>query len=145
MSQADRTARRADTTSSRPIHTLPAPADERRVNENAFARDTPVTLGALGGDARFKTSGRVLESSGDRVLIATPEPLTLGTPVSVEGNDTLVLGEVCSVDHGENEWIAAVKIAHSLASLAALERFNRALLGERTQPALIPSLGSPSK
>jgi hypothetical protein len=145
MSQADRTARRAGATSSRPIHTLPAPADERRVKENTFARDTAVTLAVLGGEALFKTSGRVLESSGDRVLIATPAPLTPGTPVSVEGNDTLLLGEVYSVDHGENEWIATVKIAHSLASLAALGRFNRALLGERTQPALIPSLGSPSK
>ena len=115
------------------------------MNENGFARDTAVTLAVLGDDARFKTSGRVIESSGDRVLIATPAPLTPGTPVSVEGNDTLVLGEVCSVDREENEWIAAVKIAHSLASLAALERFNRALLGERTQPAPIPSLGSPSK
>ena len=115
-------------------------ADERRVNENVFARDTAVTLAVIGGGTPFETMGRVLETAGGRVMVATPAPLKPGTPVRMEGNDMLVLGEVCSVDRGENEWIAAVKVAHSLASLAALERFNRALLGERTPR--VPSLRS---
>ena len=115
------------------------------MNENPFESDTPVRLAVLGGEAPFETSGRVLETSGGRVLIATPTPLKIGTPVRLEGDDTLVLGEICSVERGENEWIATVKIAHSLASLAALERFNRALLGERTQLAPLPSLRSPAE
>jgi hypothetical protein len=114
------------------------------VNENVFARDTAVRLAVLGGSAPLETRGRVLESSGSRVLVATPAPLQPGTPVRMEGNDTLVLGEICAVDRRENEWVAAVKIVHSLASLAALESFNRALLGQAPdrEPALIPSLRS---
>jgi hypothetical protein len=114
------------------------------VNENVFARDTAVWLAVLGGSAPFETRGRVLEYSGGRVLVATPASLQPGTPVRVEGNDTLVLGEICAVDRQENEWIAAVKIVHSLTSLAALESFNRALLGQEPerQPAPIPSLRS---
>lgn len=117
------------------------------MNENVFAPDTSVQLAVLGGSAPFETRGRVVESSGSRVLVALPEPLQPGTPVRMEGNDTLVLGEICGVDRRENEWIAAVKIVHSLTSLAALERFNRALLGQAPdpEPALIPSLRSAGK
>jgi hypothetical protein len=117
------------------------------VKETVFARDTAVKLAVLGGSAPLETRGHVLESSGARVLVATPAPLQPGTPVRMEGNDTLVLGEICTLDRRENEWVAAVKIVHSLTSLAALERFNRALLGQETdrEPALIPSLGSASK
>jgi hypothetical protein len=139
----DRTASHAGATTSRRIHNSPVPADERCVKEDIFERDTAVQLAVLGGGAPFETRGRVLESSGGRVLVATPAPLQPGTPVRVEGNDTLVLGEICAVDQRENEWVAAVKIVHSLTSLAALERFNRALLGQ--EPTLIPSLRSSGK
>jgi hypothetical protein len=115
------------------------------VNETIFARDTAVRLAVLGGNLPLETSGRVLETSGGRVLVATPAKLPPGMPVRMEGNDALVLGEICSVERKENEWIAAVEIAHSLGSLAELERFNRALLGDgrpNRQQALIPSLRS---
>jgi hypothetical protein len=113
------------------------------VNENAFTRDTAITVAVLGAATRFETSGQVIETSGARLLLGTPAPLPAGTLVRIEGNDTLLLGEVCAVDRGPDHWIVAVEIAHSLTSLTELERFNRALLGERT-PAreLAPSLRS---
>jgi hypothetical protein len=110
------------------------------VSDNVFAPDTAVRLAVLGGDAPLEIVARILEASSGRVLVATTAPLQPGMPVRIQGDDTLLLGEVYGVDRRENEWIAAVKIAHSLRSLAALERFNRTLLGN--EPELIPSLRS---
>jgi hypothetical protein len=97
----------------------------------------------LDADPQPLLHGRVIEMTGDRVLVRTPARIPDGAPVRIEGNDTLLLGEVCAVDRGPDHWIVAVEIAHSLTSLTELERFNRALLGERT-PAreLAPSLRS---
>jgi hypothetical protein len=89
----------------------------------------------------------VLESSGRWLRLGTREPLPPGTPVRLDGKDTLLLGEVGAVDGSGEDWVVTVEIAHSLAALAELERFNRALLGRppEKEAALSPSLRSASE
>lgn len=87
--------------------------------------------------------GRVLSVNGATALLRTPTanhlPAT-GAPVRVEGDDALLLGEISSVRPEADQWTVILDIAHSLSSLAELERLNRALLGKQTS---VPSLRSP--
>lgn len=102
--------------------------------ENSNYADGPeAKLTALAG-APLETRGRVTEVSGRWIRLHTAAPVKPGTPVRLEDGDRLVLGEVASLDRAGAGWMVAVEIAHSLVSLADLERLNRALLGE-TAPA----------
>ena len=85
----------------------------------------------LGEAAPSPFHGRVVEMNGATVLMRTTGRAAPGTSVRIEGNDTLLLGEICALQRDNDEWIIAVRVAHSLRSLAELGRLNRALLGER--------------
>jgi hypothetical protein len=106
-----------------------------RTGVKPFPPDTPVALTVLDADTRPLLQARVVETTGDTVLVRTPDRIPAGAPVRLERNDTLLLGEIRAVERDGDEWVLAVQIVHSLSSLAELERFNRALLGERTPRA----------
>jgi hypothetical protein len=100
---------------------------------DAFPSDAPVTLTMLGAAVSSPVHCRLIEMVGSTLLMSTPGKISLGTTVRIEGNDTLLLGEICGMEPLKDAWIIAVRIAHSLGSLADLERLNRALLGERAR------------
>ena len=102
---------------------------------DAFPPDAPVTLTMLGAAASSPIRCRVIEMNGGTVTdeYAVPAEIALGTTVRIEGDDTLLLGEICGLQTLENAWIVVVRVAHSLRSLGELERLNRALLGERAR------------
>jgi hypothetical protein len=109
------------------------PADKAAVTPfDAFPPDAPVTLIALGEAIPPPLRGRVIGMNGGTVLLSTAGRVAPGTSVRVEGNDTLLLGEICALQPDKDAWIVAVRIAHSLGSLAELDRLNRALLGDWT-------------
>ncbi len=84
--------------------------------------------------------GSILEISGRGLLVSVASPAACGTPVRIEGEDTLLLGEICRVEHSGEQWKLAVRVRHRLKGLAELARLNRALLGsETTRPEPAPA------
>lgn len=106
---------------------------ERR-KEARLSSDMPVTITLLGAEKRPAISGRVLDVSGSGLLLSVPLPIPVGSPVKVEGNDMLLLGEACRLQESRGGYYVALEIVHSLGSLTDLERLNRALIGEEKAP-----------
>jgi len=98
-----------------------------------------VTLTVLDPREPFTLNAQVIDLSGSGMLVSVPSPIPCGAPVKVEGNDMLLLGEVCRCDAGRHQYRVALEIHHSLAALSELERMNRAILGE---PARRPATSS---
>jgi hypothetical protein len=102
--------------------------------------DAPVTLTVLDSGPRRQYQGLPIEITGSRMLVRMPACVAVGTPVRMEGDDTLLLGEVCAMQPERDGWVLAVRVEHSLTSLTDLESLNRALMGERApQPSLRPT------
>lgn len=93
--------------------------------------DMPVTVTVLGSNAD-PLSGIALNQSGTGLLVSVGEPVGCGTPVRIEGNDMLLLGEVCRCEKSGQDYRLAVKIRHCLSGMKELDRLNRALLGDAT-------------
>jgi len=103
---------------------------ERR-KETRLAVNSPVTVTVLGGPEQPPIRACVKDISRSGLRLSSPLPIPCGAPVKVEGGDLLLLGEVCRMGPvGErlDEYTIGIKVSHSLASLADLERLNRALL-----------------
>lgn len=94
----------------------------------------------LGPAQQPSIPGRVTDMSGIGLRVKIPLPIAYGALVRVEGDDMLILGEVCraqrirsladrSAAAEEGGYEVGVEIAQALASLSSLERFHRALLG----------------
>lgn len=101
---------------------------ERR-KEPRLAVDSAVILTVLGAPPQPPIQARVKDMSGSGLRLSSPLPIPCGAPVKVEGNDLLLLGEVCRAEPIGDQFIIGLKVSHSLASLADLERLNRALIG----------------
>lgn len=91
-------------------------------------------------------SGRIVEISGRGVLVELGAQMPCGSPVRLEGDDSLMLGEVCRCEANGRRWRVALRIRHRLNELMTLERLNRALVGENrrgvreTVPAGVPDI-----
>jgi hypothetical protein len=103
-----------------------------RLSELRFTADMPVMVTVLGAIEQPAIAGRVEDMSGSGLRFRVPLPIACGAPVKVEGNDMLLLGEVCRSQPALDGYEVALEISHALASVSGLERFHRALLGKHT-------------
>jgi hypothetical protein len=103
---------------------------ERR-RESRFSVDAAVTVTVLGGLKQPPMIGRAVSMSGSGLKLVLPLPIPCGAAVKVEGDNLLVLGEVCRAEFMRDAYDVGLKVSHTLGSLAELERLTRALLGER--------------
>jgi len=76
----------------------------------------------------------VLDMSGSGLQLRVPVPIPCGTPIEIEGGDTLMLGNVCRCEPVEGAYAVGVQISQTLSSLMELELLNRALIGEGKAP-----------
>ncbi len=83
---------------------------------------------------------------GKRMVLESPERVGISTPISVEYNDAMFLGEVisCRRESGDT-WQMEVKVEQILTGLQSLMALRVGLLGEATKapakaeaPAAIP-------
>lgn len=107
--------------------------DMERRKKARLSANAPVTVTVLAADKTPPVSGRVLDMSGCGLLLSVPRPIPLGTPVKVEGNDILLLGEASRSQQSSDGYHVALELLHSLGALADLDRLNRALIGEEVR------------
>ncbi|HTS75448.1 MAG TPA: PilZ domain-containing protein [Bryobacteraceae bacterium] len=104
-----------------------------RHSELRLKADAPAKVEILGEHRGLAGEGRILDVSGRGMLVSVPFPIACGSPVRIESEDTLLLGEVCRAEANGSEWRIAVKVRHSLSGMAELVRLNRVLLGEAAE------------
>lgn len=75
-------------------------------------------------------TGRVVDMSGSGLRLVLPGPIPCGSPVKVEGDNMLVLAEVCRTEFACGAYDVGLAVSHALGSLTELDRLSRALLGE---------------
>ena len=83
----------------------------------------------LGAKASRLIEGCVLDMSGSGLQLRVPAPIPCGTPIKIDGKNTLMLGEVCRCEPAEGAYTVGVQLSHTLASLMELELLNHALIG----------------
>jgi hypothetical protein len=106
--------------------------------------DTPVTVTVLGPSNQPVLAGRVLEMSGQGLRLNVSAAIPCGAPVKIEGNDILLIGEVCHSGALESGYSIGLKIEHVLSSLGELARQKRELVGTDLprRPVVFPSSGA---
>jgi hypothetical protein len=73
--------------------------------------------------------------NGKRMVLESPERLNISTPISVEYNDAMFLGEVIGCRRAnEDTWQMIVNVEQILTGLQSLMALRAGLLGEQ-QPA----------
>lgn len=73
----------------------------------------------------------VVALDGKMMQVKLPQQVHAGSPVKVEAEDTISLGEVASCRPEGDEYIANVEILQALRNVNELTRLARALLAER--------------
>ena len=80
---------------------------------------------------------------GKRLRIESSEALGISTPVSVEYDDALFLGEVVNCAPGEQGWAIELKVEQILSGLHSLMALRAHLLSESVaQPLTLVPLGA---
>jgi len=83
-----------------------------------------VNLILLGDDAPA-IDAHATQSSGSGLRLVLKQPVPVGTAVKVQGEDWLVLGEVCYCRKERLNFVAGLQLEHSLMGLRELEELNR--------------------
>jgi hypothetical protein len=78
--------------------------------------------------------GLIVEASGKSLTLKLVSAIAHGTPVQVETENMLMLGEVVRCEPADDGFRLALALRHSLHNLQALEKLNRTLMGKRTVP-----------
>ena len=111
---------------------------ERR-REARIRTDKPVELTVLGSD---EASGpaQAIEFSGHGLQLVLHRPIPVNAAVKVEGDDWMMLGEVCYCRQEGIHFVAGLKIDQTLENLEELAELNKNLVGserktERTEPS----------
>jgi len=71
----------------------------------------------------------VLDVDGNIIRLKLPRRTVIGSPVKIEADNTLSLGEVCDCHPEEDGYVVYVELLQSLRQVAELTRLARALLG----------------
>jgi hypothetical protein len=100
---------------------------ERR-REARIRTDKPVELTVLGTDAASGPA-QAIEFSGHGLRLVIDRPIPVNAPVKVEGDDWMMLGEVCYCRQEGIHFVAGLKIDQTLDNLQELDELNRNLLG----------------
>src|SRR5579864_5921233 len=103
---------------------------ERR-REARIRTDKPVELTVLGND---EASGpaQAIEFSGHGLQVVLHRPIPVNAAIKVEGDDWMMLGEVCYCRQEGIHFVAGLKIDQTLDNLQELAKLNENLLS--TQP-----------
>jgi hypothetical protein len=99
---------------------------ERR-REARIRADKPVELTVLGNE---EASGpaQVTEFSGHGLQVVLHRPIPVNAAIKVEGEDWLMLGEVCYCRQEGIHFVAGLKIDQTLENLNELSKLNENLL-----------------
>ena len=110
---------------------------ERR-REARIRTDKPVELTVLGSD---EASGpaQAIEFSGHGLQLVLHRPIPVNAAVKVEGDDWMMLGEVCYCRQEGIHFVAGLRIEQTLENLQELSELNKNLLSterkiERKEP-----------
>jgi hypothetical protein len=66
----------------------------------------------------------VVDISGSGLKVRAPVSVSCGAPVKIDGNNTLILGEVCRCVSEEGAYTVAIQVSHALSSLVELALLN---------------------
>ena len=111
---------------------------ERRREPRIEAYQT-VDLILLGNDDDT-IQAHATQFSGRGLRLVLKQPVPVGTVVKVQGDDWLVLGEVCYCRKERSNFVVGLQLEHSLIGLLELEELNRKFTSEELQPVEIPAL-----
>jgi hypothetical protein len=103
---------------------------ERR-REARIRTDKPVELTVLGHDDASGPA-QAIEFSGQGLQLVLHRPIPVSAAVKVEGDDWMMLGEVCYCRPEGIHFVAGLKIDQTLENLQELAELNKNLLS--TQP-----------
>jgi hypothetical protein len=109
---------------------------ERR-REARIRADKPVELTVLGNE---EASGpaQVTEFSGHGLQVVLHRPIPVNSAIKVEGEDWLMLGEVCYCRQEGIHFVAGLKIDQTLENLDELSKLNENLLSTRQKAERSP-------
>jgi hypothetical protein len=99
---------------------------ERR-REARIRADKPVELTVL-GNQEASGPAQVIEFSGHGLQVVLHRPIPVSSAIKVEGEDWLMLGEVCYCRQEGIHFVAGLKIDQTLENLEELSRLNESLL-----------------
>jgi hypothetical protein len=99
---------------------------ERR-REARIRADKPVELTVL-GSAEASGPAQVTEFSGHGLQLVLHRPVPINSAVKVEGDDWMMLGEVCYCRQEGIHFVAGLKIDQTLENLQELSNLNAHLL-----------------
>jgi PilZ domain len=88
-----------------------------------------VGLILLGSDSSA-IDAHATQFSGSGLRLVLKQPVQVGTAVKVQGDDWLVLGEVCYCQKERLNFVAGLQLEHSLMGLRQLEELNRKFMSE---------------
>ena len=111
---------------------------ERR-QEPRLAAYQPVDLILLGNNARV-LDAHATQFSGRGLRLVMKQPVPVGTAVKIQGDDWLMLGEVCYCHQERLNFVVGLHLEHSLTGLHELETLNRKLMSEVAVPNEVPPL-----
>jgi hypothetical protein len=113
---------------------------ERR-REARIRADKPVELTVL-GNQEASGPAQVIEFSGHGLQIVLHRPIPVNSAIKVEGEDWLMLGEVCYCRQEGIHFVAGLKIDQTLENLEELSRLNDSLLRTQQKAERSPSTES---
>jgi hypothetical protein len=113
------------------------PCMERR-REPRIQAYQKVDLILLGNDAAA-IEAHATQFSGRGLRLVVKEPVPVGTVVKVQGDDWLVLGEVCYCRKERLNFAVGLQLEHSLMGLQELKELNRKFTNE-LKPVEVPAL-----
>ena len=79
-------------------------------------------------EAKVTQTCSILGLDGRTMQLQLPQYVTIGSPVKVEANDTMSLGEVSHCRPDGNGYVACVEVLQALHNVTELTRLARALL-----------------
>jgi hypothetical protein len=88
-----------------------------------------VDLIVLGHDAPA-SDAHATQFSGNGLRLVLKQSVPVGTAVKVQGDDWLVLGEVCYCRQERLNFVVGLQLEHSLMGLQQLEELNRKFMSE---------------
>ena len=129
---------RAPITPHTPLSLTDKACMERRREPRIEAYQT-VSLIVLENDTGV-IEAHATQFSGRGLRLVLKQSLPIGSVVKVQGDDWLVLGEVCYCRKERLNFVVGLQLEHSLMGLRELEDLNRKFTSEELQPVEIPAL-----
>jgi len=102
--------------------------DRRR--EHRFVTDQSVELVILGSEpgADVRLPSRLLNLSGRGLTLLSTRQIPSGTPLRVNVNDTVLLGELCHCTKAEGGYLCGVRLEQALTSVGDLSQLMTAVV-----------------